>query len=618
MHKIAKQIRSQTHFSLITLLGLLLSTQGFALVPVPPKQNDTLAIVNDYSKGPFCGKFADKKGSDLTLEVRKVEGTQFLYVAYNLVGGGNLGLWNRTGMSWNDKDISDWTGLKAIKFLVYAEEAIDLGLSIKYGEKNYTAGLQIPGSGRWELVTVTREDLGNFPEDAGNVPGFNLAIKTEGGHVFAIASIKIEGVKQKSEPMALNSAPAKKRNWFKNIEIPSERSQKIYYVATNGYDSNPGTLEQPWRSPQKAADTMLPGDTVLIREGTYELSSPYSAPGQAGLAIRKSGAPDAWIRYRAYPGERPHIRSASWVTIGIQSVAYICIEGLEVTTKPFTTRFGNNSLGSGIGTGDAHHIIIRSNLAHDCGGGGIAGNDSDYILIEGNVVWGNAFYNPYQCSGISLCTAHDFDPLPGYHNVIRGNVCYSNENKVGTPEGFFTDGNGIIIDYSKNTLPEVPTTGRFLVENNLCFANGSRGIHIYKSVNVDVFNNTCYQNGQAKFLTGARVEICVGISDNVVIKNNIVVGDSRYTNIIMVDAKNVVVDYNLQWGGTVGVKGDNDLFEDPRFVKPSMGARYDFRLMPGSKASKAAAPDVVLPVEFLGERWGARKIEGLGCDVFLK
>ena len=42
-----------------------------------------------------------------------------------------------------------------------------------------------------------------------------------------------------------------------------------YYVATNGNDANPGTLSQPWRTIQKAANTVSAGDTVYIREGTY-------------------------------------------------------------------------------------------------------------------------------------------------------------------------------------------------------------------------------------------------------------------------------------------------------------------------------------------------------------
>ena len=42
-----------------------------------------------------------------------------------------------------------------------------------------------------------------------------------------------------------------------------------YYVATNGVDANPGTLAQPFKTVQHAADRARPDDTILIRAGTY-------------------------------------------------------------------------------------------------------------------------------------------------------------------------------------------------------------------------------------------------------------------------------------------------------------------------------------------------------------
>ena len=42
-----------------------------------------------------------------------------------------------------------------------------------------------------------------------------------------------------------------------------------YYVAKTGSDSNPGTEAQPWLTIQKAANTMVAGDTVYIKQGTY-------------------------------------------------------------------------------------------------------------------------------------------------------------------------------------------------------------------------------------------------------------------------------------------------------------------------------------------------------------
>ena len=41
-----------------------------------------------------------------------------------------------------------------------------------------------------------------------------------------------------------------------------------YYVSKSGSDSNPGTEAQPWETIQKAAKTLLAGDTVYIKTGT--------------------------------------------------------------------------------------------------------------------------------------------------------------------------------------------------------------------------------------------------------------------------------------------------------------------------------------------------------------
>jgi len=66
-----------------------------------------------------------------------------------------------------------------------------------------------------------------------------------------------------------------------------------YAVAPGGSDDAPGTLDAPLRTIQKAADVMEPGDTCYVRAGVYHES----------VELRRSGRPDAPIRFAAYPGE---------------------------------------------------------------------------------------------------------------------------------------------------------------------------------------------------------------------------------------------------------------------------------------------------------------------------
>ena len=65
------------------------------------------------------------------------------------------------------------------------------------------------------------------------------------------------------------------------------------YVSHVGSDDNTGTLNQPLRTIQKAADTMNPGDTCYVRRGVYRET----------VTIKRPGATDKPIRFTAYPGE---------------------------------------------------------------------------------------------------------------------------------------------------------------------------------------------------------------------------------------------------------------------------------------------------------------------------
>ena len=57
------------------------------------------------------------------------------------------------------------------------------------------------------------------------------------------------------------------------------------YVAKNGDDANPGTIESPYLTLGKAAGEAVAGDVVFIREGTYEeILAPVNS-GQVGNPI---------------------------------------------------------------------------------------------------------------------------------------------------------------------------------------------------------------------------------------------------------------------------------------------------------------------------------------------
>src|SRR3954467_4293563 len=59
-----------------------------------------------------------------------------------------------------------------------------------------------------------------------------------------------------------------------------------YSVSTTGSDSNNGSADAPWRTLQKAADTVKAGDVVTVNAGNYEGFSAYGLRGTAAAPIK--------------------------------------------------------------------------------------------------------------------------------------------------------------------------------------------------------------------------------------------------------------------------------------------------------------------------------------------
>ncbi len=74
----------------------------------------------------------------------------------------------------------------------------------------------------------------------------------------------------------------------------SNRISAQYYVSPTGSDNNPGTLEQPFKTIQKAAGLMVAGDTCFIREGQYRET----------VTPANSGTQEAPIVFTSYNNER--------------------------------------------------------------------------------------------------------------------------------------------------------------------------------------------------------------------------------------------------------------------------------------------------------------------------
>ncbi|MGA9117043.1 MAG: right-handed parallel beta-helix repeat-containing protein [Bacteroidota bacterium] len=73
--------------------------------------------------------------------------------------------------------------------------------------------------------------------------------------------------------------------------------EAAWYVATDGSDANPGSFELPFATIPRAVSASVPGDTILVRGGVYNLSTTISLSVSGTASLRRF--------LLAFPGERP-------------------------------------------------------------------------------------------------------------------------------------------------------------------------------------------------------------------------------------------------------------------------------------------------------------------------
>ncbi len=358
-----------------------------------------------------------------------------------------------------------------------------------------------------------------------------------------------------------------------------------YYVSTTGSDDAVGNAGSPWRTINRAMNEPLqPGDEVVVRPGTYNEAVYFARGGAEGNNI---------ILRSEVPGEAL-IRSpeSAWNAVHIFA-DHVTIDGFDIK---------GSGGGDGIEANHVHHIEILNNIVHGNAESGIQTNWSEFITIDGNVTYGNA-WNGY-FSGISVYQMRNITgdtETEGFRTIIRNNVSYDNVTK----NGEHVDGNGIIIDDFQSTHTEgYPNyTYPTLVENNLVYSNGGKGIAVHWSDNVTVRNNTAWHNNLDLNNPGTwRGELSnQDSSDNVWINNIAVADPSIHPDNTAIgfygDNNNVEWTNNLSFNGREGdaslrldggnaaprASDGNLLGVDPGFVN----APEDFRLESGSPARNA-------------------------------
>jgi parallel beta-helix repeat protein len=291
---------------------------------------------------------------------------------------------------------------------------------------------------------------------------------------------------------------------------PTERGQAaIYAVSPDGDDAAAGTDKAPWRTLQHAADAVKPGDTVIVRAGTY-----------AGFALGGAKPPgataDAPITFRAEPGAIINSCSArSPSGIALQNGChYVTIQGFTIdNTSGTITRAGIHIIRS-------DHVRIIGNVCKNNGVWGIFSGFCDDTLVENNVTSGSKReHGIYLSNSIDRC-------------VIRGNTSFSNSGC-----GIHLNG-----DVRMGGLGMITNT---LVENNIIYDNGKprggSGINGDGLQNCVIRGNVLYDN-HASGISLYKIDAAHGSRDNFIVNNTILMAsDGRNAlNIINGSTNNTV------------------------------------------------------------------------------
>ncbi|MCP5047417.1 MAG: DUF1565 domain-containing protein [bacterium] len=390
-----------------------------------------------------------------------------------------------------------------------------------------------------------------------------------------------------------------------------------YYVSKSGSDSNPGSEAQPWKTIQKAADTLTAGDTVYIKTGTYN----------ERVMPQNSGSAGNYITYTAYPGDSVTIDGAGinlpndWGGLfDIFNKSYIKVSGLKVQNA------GPNDNNTGILVDSGSYIIIENNHTYNTVSSGIGVWNSSNVIIDGNEVELACNDGEQECLTVAVTDTfeirnnhvHNGGPgsmgaegLDGKDGSSNGKI-YNNRVHDLNRLGIYLDAwdkhtynidvyNNIVYDIRADGITLASESGGLLeninIYNNIVYNVTENGIAITRNghsathpmKNINIINNTLYNNGSSDW--GGGIMVDNPNLQSAIIRNNILSQNVFYSIDMEADVPmgNVTVDYNLIHGFRNyddEIKGSNVVEGDPLFVNASA---VNFHLQSTSPAVDAGS-----------------------------
>jgi hypothetical protein len=383
-----------------------------------------------------------------------------------------------------------------------------------------------------------------------------------------------------------------------------------YYVATNGNDSNPGTLASPWRTIQKAANTAIAGDTAYIKAGTYN---------ERVIFQTNDGNSTNWITFMNY-GADIVIIDGTGITVQGQNNGmwqglvdfrnrnYVKLQGIQIKNSAFF----------GIYINGGSNILIQNNYIYNTWASGIMTEYANTFIIDNNNIElaCNATNTNGQGTQECISVSTGVDNFTISNNIVHdgGKPDFGGEGidtknsasngKVFGNHVYNTNSVGIYVDAWSNYARDIE------VYNNLVHNTVGAGIGISSETggNIDrikFYNNIIYQTEWGFLLPTYQEANTTGHIDTVSIMNNTFYNNrqigmwfSSYWNIPSQGRNTVVsnVDIfnNIVYGNPTSIQNDlgsainihNNLEINPLFVNPT-STPPDFHLQSNSPAIDA-------------------------------
>jgi uncharacterized repeat protein (TIGR01451 family) len=355
------------------------------------------------------------------------------------------------------------------------------------------------------------------------------------------------------------------------VAIQLAAAQTTYYVSPSGSDGSAGTSAAPFRSIQRAADTVNAGDTVIVRDGVYS-NAGASGIGSKLITVTRGGTSSSPVTFRsenkwgAVVDGLNNTTAEAWVVYA----NYVRIEGFDI--KGFSDDAVQNYGGGQFLVISGNHIHHIGRYCTDTGIGrdGIFVGKSN-VTIERNLIHDIGRFGP----GENGCNPTTFTYQNNDHGIYIAGDDFGGAHNVTIVNNIFYN---VKHGWSIHVYPTA-TSNLAVLNNTFAFPNPWRTGHIIFAAvvtNSRIENNIFYQPSTVAI----NFDIRTGHS-NVAVRNNITyqatIGDATPSGVTF---------------------SGNQNSTDPMLSSP---ATFDFRLLNiGSPAVDAALSDSGASNDYVG------------------